>query len=221
MGFALEARERTGGRFDPTVHDAVAAAGYDRSFEQLRATGWSEARRVPRCAGRVEIDRESATITVEPGFRLDLGGIAKGYAVDRACSLLARAGGCLVNAGGDLAVSGLLSGAPWPVAVDVPGAPLTLAVARGGVATSGRDYRKWARDGVEQHHLIDPASGRPSQSDLLRVTVASETAVQAEVLAKSIFLAGSRRGRDEADALGIPCVLVTEAGDVVTCGGLA
>ena len=100
---ALDARERTGGRFDPTVHDAVVAAGYDRTFDAVAPNG-------PRvspggaCGGRVAV--HDSTIEVEPGYRLDLGGIAKGYIADRACSLLAVAGPCIVNAGGDLAING-------------------------------------------------------------------------------------------------------------------
>ena len=108
---ALEARERSGGLFDPTVLDAVVAAGYDRSFELVPADGPSAADGA-RCGGGIRI--EGDRIELEPGTHLDLGGIAKGYAVDRAVELLAAYGPCLVNAGGDLAVRG----GAWPVGVD-------------------------------------------------------------------------------------------------------
>ena len=165
---ALAARERTGGRFDPTVHDAVAAAGYDRSFELVpaMAEGGPEAP-PPGCGGEVRVDRRAGEIVLGPGVRLDLGGIGKGYAADRAASLLARAGPCLVNAGGDLAVAGRPRDEPWPVAVEVPDGALTLGLREGGMATSGRDRRRWWRCGEERHHLIDPARGRPAASDLL------------------------------------------------------
>lgn len=220
VDLAVRARERTGGRFDPTVHDALVSAGYDRSFDDVPRTSRGAPQTAARCGGHVEIDRARSTIGIEPGFRLDLGGIAKGFAVDRACAVLADAGGCLVNAGGDLAVDGQLRGGPWPVGVDVPGAPLTLAVTHGAIATSGRDHRRWRRGAVELHHLIEPSTGRPSRSDLVRVTVAADSAVEAEVLAKSLFLAGAEEARREADTLGVPCVLVADSGDVVLCGGL-
>ena len=201
---ALEARERTSGTFDPTVHDAVVAAGYDRSFELVAPAGGTVSSRGARCGGAVAVSGK--TITLGHGVRLDLGGIAKGYAVDRAVSILAADGPCLVNAGGDLAVGG----GTWPVAVE--GTELTLELAGGALATSGRDRRRWQRGGEERHHLIDPSTGLPSGSELLRVTVAAPTAVEAEVLAKVAFLTG------HIDA---PHVLVTGDGRVVVGGGLA
>jgi len=219
---AVEARERSGGRFDPTVHDAVVAAGYDRTFEALtpELPETPPAAGAP-CGGGVRIDPGRRRVELEDGFKLDLGGIAKGWAVDRACELLSKAGPCLVNAGGDLAVSGLLGDGPWPVSVDVPHTPLTLGVTGGGLATSGRDHRRWRRGNAELHHLVDPATGRPSRSDLLRVTAVADSAAAAEVAAKTLFLAGERAAIVEANALGISCVLVTEDDRVVLAGRLA
>lgn len=215
---ALAARERTGGRFDPTVHDAVVAAGYDRSFDDLPAEG---AAIVPGglCGGRVTVNR--STIAIEPGYRLDLGGIAKGYAADRASALLAAAGPCVVDAGGDLALHGPPVQGVWPVAVEVPGPPLTLGLPSGALATSGRDHRRWRRGGVELHHIVDPATGVPAVTSLLRVTAFADTAAAAEVAAKALLLAGEQAARIEAETLGIPAVLVTDDGRVELVGGLA
>jgi thiamine biosynthesis lipoprotein len=206
---ALAARERTGGRFDPTVHDALVEAGYDRSFEFLSQDG--PGGRGAACGGAVSVDGNR--IEVEPGFRLDLGGIAKGYTADRAADILAQAGACLVNAGGDIAVRD----GSWPVGVE----DFTLLLEQGGLATSGRDRRRWLRGGEEQHHLIDPSTGEPARTDLLRVTVVGRTAVEAEVQAKALFLAGRQKAAREADLLGLPCVLVTDAGETVLAGGLS
>jgi thiamine biosynthesis lipoprotein len=204
---SLHARANTGGRFDPTVHDAVAAAGYDRSFEELPHNG--EGPVCPaRCGGVVRVD--GCHVELEPGFRLDLGGIGKGYAAERAAELLALAGGpCLVNAGGDIAVRG----GDWQIGVDEN---VTLALSAGGVATSGRDRRRWRRDGRELHHLIDPATGTPAETDLLRVTAVADDATQAEVAAKWLFLLGE----DEAANMGVPCVLVRADGSIRLAGGL-
>ena len=219
VDLALAARERTGGRFDPTIHDAVVAAGYDRSFELL-ADGVPAASPVAtaRDGGRVRI--RGRRLRLDPGVRLDFGGIGKGYAVDRTVEALAPLGPCLVNAGGDLAVGGVPEAGVWPVGIDTPAGSLTLGVAAGALATSGRDRRRWVAGGEERHHLIDPRTGRPAESDLLTVTVAAPTAVEAEVLAKALFLVGEEAACAEADALAVPALLVTEDGRVRAGGGL-
>jgi thiamine biosynthesis lipoprotein len=202
LELAVQAREDTGGLFDPTVHDALVAAGYDRPFDELPVDRPSVSDPA-QCGGDVRI--EGATIELEPGTRVDLGGIGKGYAVDRACDLLALAGPCLVNAGGDLAVRG----GAWPVGVSDG---LTLELSRGAMATSGRDRRRWRAGGEERHHLIDPATGRPARSEYVRVTVVADSAASAEVLAKAAFLGA------EVD---VPRVLVTADGRTILAGGLS
>lgn len=200
---ALEAREATGGRFDPTVHDAVVAAGYDRTFDAVAPDAAASSGAQPaRCGGDVRV--EGRTIELAAGTRLDLGGIGKGYAVDRVAELLAVAGPCLVNAGGDLAVRG----GSWPVGITDE---LTVELTRGGIATSGRDRRRWRRSGEERHHLIDPTTGRPATGAPLRVTVVADSATAAEVAAKAAFLGGD---------VDLPCVIVTDDGRTVLAGGL-
>ena len=80
---AVEAREASGGRFDPTVHDAVVAAGYDRSFELIDDDVPASATAPARIGGAVAVDQAAGHVAIEPGYRLDLGGIAKGWAADR------------------------------------------------------------------------------------------------------------------------------------------
>jgi thiamine biosynthesis lipoprotein len=207
---ALSARDRTDGLFDPTVHDAVVGAGYDRTFDELEPD-LPTAATAARCGGAVSVD--GRRIALEHGFHVDLGGIGKGFAAERVAQQLALAGPCLVNAGGDVAVRGVPAQGTWPVAVD---ATLTLGLDRGGLATSGCDRRRWRRAGAEVHHLIDPATGRPSSSDLVRVTAIGSDAVEAEVLAKTLLLGGS----DAALAAGAPAVLVTDDGRTIRTGGL-
>jgi thiamine biosynthesis lipoprotein len=214
---ALAARARTGGRFDPTVHDALVAAGYDRSFEQVPSDRVAPGENgSSACAGAVEIDRFARTIRLGAGVKLDLGGIGKGYAVDRAVERLSRLGPCLVNAGGDVAVRGRR----WPIGVETANGFVTLELVSGALATSGSDRRRWQRNGEEQHHLIDPGTGRPSASDLVRVTVVGTSASEAEVLAKSLFLAGEEDAAEEAKREGVPAILVTADGRTVMTGPL-
>lgn len=208
---ALAAREQTAGRFDPTVHDALVQAGYDRTFAELDPDGPAAPECQAACGGSVTV--ANGRIKLAPGVKLDLGGIGKGYAAERVADLLGAAGPCLVDAGGDIALRG---GVTWHVGVETAEGLMTLAVERGGVATSGSDRRRWIRGGEERHHLIDPSSGRCAQSDLLRVTVFADDAVEAEILAKSLFLAGSR----EASRTAATAVLVARAGETILTGGL-
>jgi thiamine biosynthesis lipoprotein len=207
---ALAARERTAGRFDPTVHDALVGAGYDRDFAETERDA-AAAATPGRCGGAVSV--AGRRIALEPGYRLDLGGIGKGFAAERAATMLALAGPCLVSAGGDVAVRGVPAQGTWAIAIDES---LTLGLDRGGLATSGIDRRRWRRNGVEAHHLIDTATGLPATTDLLRVTAVGTDAVDAEVLAKTLFLGGSVA----AIAAGAPAVLVTDAGRTIRTGGL-
>ena len=159
-----------------------------------------------RCGGRV-LRRRASTIELEPGTRLDLGGIGKGYAVDRVAELLAVAGPCLVNAGGDLAVRG----GSWPVGVTDE---LTLELTRGGIATSGRDRRRWIRNGEERHHLIDPATGLPARGRASFGSPSSRrSAAAAEVAAKAAFLGGA--------SIFLTCPRHRGDGRTVLAGGLA
>ena len=85
---ALAARTRTNGRFDPTVHDALVAAGYDRTFDDVPAEGAGRGERLGSAAAE-ESRSSGSRITLDPGVRLDLGGIGKGFAAERVASLLA------------------------------------------------------------------------------------------------------------------------------------
>jgi thiamine biosynthesis lipoprotein len=98
---------------------------------------------------------------------------------------------------------------------------LILGLQSGGMATSGCDRRRWRRNGSELHHLIDPLTGSPAETDLVRITVAAESAVEAEVLATSLFLAGAERAEAEANEQCVPSLLVTSSGEVVAAGGLS
>jgi len=208
---ALEARVSSRGRFDATVHDALVAAGYDRTFDDV-PTDAPDPSPPARCGGGVSV--EGRRVRLDPGTRLDLGGIGKGYAAERAAALLALTGPCLVSAGGDIAVRGVPSTGTWPIAVSDE---MTLGLTQGGLATSGSERRRWRRGGAEQHHLIDPATGRPAASDLRRVTAVGSDAVEAEVLATSLFIGGL----DEALAAEAAAVLLTVDGRTFVTGGIA
>jgi thiamine biosynthesis lipoprotein len=189
---ALEGARETAGRFDPTLLDAVMAAGYDRTYDDLLA-GARIAARPGRPGSRwCEIELSGRTVRLPAGVHLDLGGIAKGWTVDLA---VRRALACglpwaLVNAGGDLRLGG---DAPDPLEVGIedPEAPADeiarLRLERGAVATTSITRRAW---GPALHHVVDPVTGAPARGDVLQATVAAMTCAEAEVRAKAALLEG-------------------------------
>jgi FAD:protein FMN transferase len=233
LQMALDERERTQGIFDPTVLPSLRAAGYDRSFELLGSRkeevgaqgGGDTPQELPgrsAALGPVVADRLHATVELPEGVQIDLGGIAKGWAVDRAAELLGAWGAGLVDAGGDIRATAAPGGEPWPVAVDDPFNPeqdLAVAhLANGAIATSSVAKRNWLLNGQKMHHLIDPRTGRPSESDLVSVTVLAPTTVSAEINAKVALILGRDEGREFVSRAGLEALLVDRDGRVETVG---
>jgi len=194
---ALAASDRTSGLIDPTLGAAIEAAGYDRDFALL-----GEDARPPGEPGpgrRDEVHVAGRVLTRPPGLQLDLNGVVKALTVDDALVLLAGDG--LVSAGGDVAVRGF-------AAVGLPGGG-SVGLRSAGLATSGTTRRRWQRGGAVQHHLIDPATGRPSDSRWREVTVSARTCLAADVAAKAAFLL-SDDGPGWLDRAGLPGRFVGE-----------
>jgi FAD:protein FMN transferase len=227
LQLAMAAAEQSAGLVTPTMLAALEAAGYDRDFIHLselptRPDTPSQGPEV-LCGETwrtIVLDASTRSVKVPQGMRLDFGGIAKGWAADKAMGRLQAFGPALVDAGGDIAISGpRADGSPWLVAVANPTnnqLPLDLLMLRaGGVATSGRDYRRWQQHGHWQHHMIDPRTGRPAQTDLLTVTVVAPTVMAAEMAAKTVLLLGSVAGLAWIEARPwFAALLVTEDGEV-------
>lgn len=218
---AVAAARRTDGLVTPAVLPALLAAGYTRSFDAGLDSTWAqEAEPVAADWRDIQIDPARHTVRMPPAMQLDFGGIGKGWAADEVARHLSMYGPVLVDAGGDIAVSGpRADGSAWPVGVMDPredDADLALLMIRqGGVATSGRDFRRWKQPGAWQHHLIDPRTGRPAETDVLTATVAAPSAGEADVAAKMSLLLGSTAGLAWIDARPqLAALLVLEDGTV-------
>ena len=203
---ALGMASKTNGRFDPTLHNALAQSGYDRSFDLMGGVGNGRQLAPETLVGRwqeIALEKSRHAVRLPAGVQLDLGGIAKGDTAQQALALLQPVGPCLVDAGGDLVAGTAPPGHPgWPVALSRPGSerlstPSDLAtfwLADGTMATSGLDYRNWMQDGCLRHHLIDPRTGQPADTDVLTATVFAQTAAVAEAWATALLVAGSEAG---------------------------
>jgi thiamine biosynthesis lipoprotein len=204
---AEQYRLLTAGLFDIRVGQALTRCGYDRSFQ-------------PGALDRAE---PPGPPEPEPSRSLDLGGMIKGHAVDCARALLPACS--VLDAGGDLALVGAgPDGRGWPVEIEDPRNPeatlVTLRLADCAVATSAANRRSWQRAGKRQHHLIDPRTQRPSQSDLLQATVVARSTELAEVLAKAAFIGGSEVARRLMRACDTQGVFVREDGSWFAIGEL-
>lgn len=237
---AVDAWRLTGGRYDPTVLDALVRAGYDRTFDEVRERSRATLlfdrgatlvltedadHSSPGCAG-IELDEGLAAVTLPHGATIDLGGVGKGRAADVVALELQAAGalGACVNLGGDARVVGEgPDGQGWVVGIEHPLEPdsdvTAVALADGAVATSARTNRHWSTPDGERHHLIDPATGRPADTGLASVTVVAAEAAWAEILSKAAFVAGSARGAALIAGSSAAGMLVHDDGSVVRTGG--
>lgn len=229
--YAAEASE---GLADITLLDARLAAelGTDPAAPNASAGAAGTATdqvRVSR-AGEWQLTRGprgSAVVRRPSGLHFDLGGVGKGWIADRALELLAQWPSAVIDADGDLAVR-CAPGRCWDVAVEDPRSPdtnlavLRLAARQGGlpgrwgVATSGISIHRWETDGRVRHHLIDPRTGSPAETDVIQATVVAGSSVRAEALAKAAVIAGSVQGfalLDRARVLG--AVLLNDRGEVL------
>jgi thiamine biosynthesis lipoprotein len=230
---AIRMAKLTDGLCDPTLGGAVINAGYDRTFEAVAAEGPGPDG-PPQPGGawrRLLIDREAATITVPAGYRLDLGGSAKGWAVDSALKALGGSllrenpeAGICISAGGDLAVTGTPPSQGWPITVrerldDGGEDDAEVFLTRGAVATSGATARRWQRGGVVGHHIIDPRTGRPGNSPWRLVTVFGDSCLLADAAASTAWLLGTA-AEAWLSGLGLGARLVDASGRATVTGSL-
>ena len=230
LTIALRAARATDGRYDPTLLRQMLAIGYDRTFEEIRGGVPAAPRPAeetpPRLLGgdwrRIRLDPARRLVTLPEGAGLDFGGIAKGMAVDAALDQLwaLKLPPALVNAGGDLAVAGQPPHQPdWPIAAPGRDRHWTIPLRHGAIATSTIMRRNWRQGDTARHHLIDPATGEPAQSDLLSVTVVAPLCRQAEVGAKVALLLGAAAGARFLEEHGMAGLLIPAVGeDYLTAG---
>ena len=196
LGYAETLFELSEGRFDITSgalrrawrfdgSDRVPAA--DEVSALMRRVGWQRAR----------WNRNCSTLRLEMGMEIDFGGIGKEYAVDRAAALLRGSPEpCLINLGGDLAVTRPgTGGRPWRVgieALDTNGKPArVLEVRRGALATSGDARRFLLKDGHRYGHVLDARTGWPVEGAPRSVTVAAATCTEAGTFSTLALLHGA------------------------------
>ena len=224
---AMRGAQLTGGIVDPTVGKALRVLGYDRDFALVGGRSTDVTFKAEKVAGwqAVTVDRASCTVTVPAGVELDLGATAKAMCADRAAARAAAdtGVGVLVSLGGDVAVAGLGPEGGWPIGIsDDHAAPAeeaacTVSIASGGLATSSTAVRRWNRDGIEVHHLLDPRRGLPAEEVWTTVSVAAGSCLDANIASSAAVILGIEAPA-WLEAAGLPARLAGSRGVVTVCG---
>jgi thiamine biosynthesis lipoprotein len=232
---ALQAARFSGGLVDPTLGDALIAAGYDRDWAELERVGFTTTPTLERTRRRssnwrgvafVEQENGGAWACLPSGTRIDLGATAKAYAADRAAELIASVtgAGALVSLGGDIATAGSPPDDGWRVHVtddhrSAPTAPgQTVCIQGGALATSSTTVRRWNGESGAMHHILDPRTGLPAHGPWRTVSVTAADCVDANTATTAAIVLGEQAPAWLTE-LGFAARLVAHDGSVTTLGG--
>lgn len=206
LELGLRMQELSGDAFDPGLFEVSRLWGFSGAVEPHEPPPpavLDELVRQRRCAGiTLGLQQGKPHVYLEnAAVGIDLGGIAKGYAVDRAVAVLRRHGveNAIVTAGGDMRVIGNKGGKPWRIGVQHPrdkAKAVAMSEVTGDLAisTSGDYERFFTHNGVRYHHLLNPADGRPARSGLLSVTIQAANSMTADALSTAVFVLGADKG---------------------------
>jgi thiamine biosynthesis lipoprotein len=216
LEFAIAVAEASGGAFDPTVGAAMVRRGFNRSYRSGETSDMGQETGTYR---DVKLDPRLMTVMLLRPLLLDLGAVAKGFAIDLAAAELSQEPGFLINAGGDIRAHGLSpEGGPWHIGIKDPNQPSRLLdvieLTDGAICSSG-GYERPSPDGG--HHLVEPAMGT-SPAGIAGVTVAAPTAMAADALSTAAFVMGVDAGIELLERSGVEGRIVTATGLIASTG---
>jgi thiamine biosynthesis lipoprotein len=217
------ARVATGGRFNPLVLDRLERLGYGPQGSPIDQSASTLGRHEPVANQAIDVLRDVGAVRLPAGSRFDPGGIGKGLAGDVVLEHLRSLGArsVQIELGGDVRVWGdNWTDQPWLVDVQDPrhrsGILTRLELVEGAIATSSVLGHTWMVGGRRLHHLIDPSTGHPADTDVVSVTTTSSELWWAEVVAKVAVLAGSLRAPAVMEQLGCSGVVLDRNGNLVS-----
>ena len=226
---AQQASAVTDGKFDITFGALSDVWKFDHDQDNRIPSDDQIAARLPHVDYQaVRVDEAAHTIALaRPGVRIHLGGIGKGYAVDRGIAILRGRGlrDFLIQSGGDLYAAGRPGDRPWTLGINDPrGAPdasfATVELRDRTLSTSGDYERFFVKDGQRYHHLLDPDTGRPARGSR-SVTIVAPTATEADGLSTGVFILGPDKGMALVERLAdVEAVIVTADNRVLISSGL-
>ena len=230
LKLALEMYEASGGRFNIAIGSVTKLWNFSGGNQDLPEPGaLADALNALDCS-RIELSDDS--VRVPENMQIDLGGIAKGYIADRIAEELRSCGvgSALINLGGNIVTIGHKpDGTPWRIGLQFPFTDRNyrdkfwsvLDCVNESVVTSGSYERGFHKDGRWYHHIIDPATGMPSDNGVLSVTVCAPSGFLADALTTPMFLLGEREGMKLADSYGADAAFYLSDNSVVISPGMA
>ena len=229
LHIARQVSEWTGGKFDITFAALSDLWKFDQDQDGSVPNPDEIRRRLPLIDYRaVEVDDRAGTAFLSRrGMRVNLGGIGKGYAVDRGVAILRKheVRVFMIQAGGDMFVAGRRGDRSWRVGIRDPRGPAdksfaALDLSNGTFSTSGDYERAFMKDLLRYHHIIDPATGEPARG-CRSVTLVTDRAVLADGVAKGVFVLGPKDGMALIERLpNIEGVIVSSTNEVLVSSGL-
>jgi thiamine biosynthesis lipoprotein len=224
LKIALQVSRDSGGAFDVTIYPVTELWGFSTDTPKL-PTPEQIAERLAKVDYRQIVITDGTLTSDGSGVGIELGGIAKGYAVGQGAKVLKEQGitSAIIDAGGDVYAIGKRDGRPWKVGIRHPrkeGILGYVEVEDKAVMGSGDYERFFIQDGKRYHHIIDPKTGYPA-SELTSVTVIHSDPVTADAWATALFVMGPDEGLAKADATpGMAAIVVTAGGDIKASSGL-
>jgi thiamine biosynthesis lipoprotein len=229
--YAQTIADRTDRAFDITIYPFMVLWGF--TTQDYKVPSEAEISRILDSQigmDKISIDEKTNTVSLKDNAEIDLGGIAKGYTSQKVAEIFANYGvehGVISLGGNVQAIGTKVDGSRWKVGIESPSDEIENMVGTYGakdeaVITSGGYERYFEQDGVTYHHILDPKTGRPSDSDLISVTIVSKDGMRADCLSTTLFVLGKEKAEqywkehsDEFD-----CILVDKDCNIYVTEGI-
>ncbi|MCM3570422.1 FAD:protein FMN transferase [Neobacillus mesonae] len=222
LKFALEMAKWTEGEFDPAIGKVMEEQGYNRHY--LTGTSIETPSADSTAAYRdIILDEQDHTLYLNKPLVIDLGAVAKGFAIDLAAKELREFESFIINAGGDLFAAGMdRNGRPWKVGIQHPIKKDQIIdcieISNEAVCTSGSYERRNAKM-PGMHHIISPKTGY-SPNDCVSSTIIAPFAMLADAFSTTAFLFGHEKGKKLIESVGLSGLFITSDLQIVKVGGI-
>ncbi len=222
---ALEISRASCGAFDITVRPLTKLWDFGHGKSAIpNASALEDANSLVGYKDLVLDSKNKTAFLKKSGAKIDLGGIAKGYAADEAKRLLTENGinSALINFGGNVVTVGnSFKGSPWKIGIQNPlslrgQSVLTIELSDKTVVTSAVNERFFLKNGRRYHHILNPLTGQPAASGLLSVSVIADRSMLADALSTAAFVLGAREGIKLIRSYGAEAIFITENGDILS-----